>query len=417
MDIRFKNNVPYVEDQNILELTKLVPTPFYLYSQQKIMDTYLELKKTIKKEIYYSVKANSNQAIIKIFNSLGCGFDVVSIEELKRVLNINVSPSKIIFEGVGKSTDDIKYAINKNIRQINVESIEELILINQLAKNLNQVPSLGIRINPDIDSKSIKKISTGKKTDKFGIDFNKIGDVCNIIKTLQHIKVIGISCHIGSQIFEIEVFESVINKMKKALNIFHENNISINNVDLGGGFGFDYNYEISQKKLDINKLSLLVENNFNNSEIEISFEPGRYLVAGSGIIVTKILTTKKNGDINFLITDAGMQTFLRPALYNSHHKLLSLNENKEEDIYTVAGPICESSDILASNIQLPKQEIGDFLIICDAGAYGSVMASNYNSKSLPAEILVFDNQFEIIRKKQNIEDLINADVLPGWLNN
>ncbi len=413
MGLYFKDNKPFIEDQNLLELTSKVSTPFYIYSQKSIEENYNKLKRRLKREIFYSVKANSNQSIIKLLDSIGAGIDVVSVEELKRALKAKVSPSKIIFEGVGKSEKDIEFAITKNIRQINVESIEELILIDEISKKLNNITSIGIRINPDIDARSLDKISTGRRTDKFGIGFRELSNVCDIIKNSEKIKFEGLSCHIGSQIFELSTFEKFFLKMKDAVNIFKEHNLNIQHLDLGGGFGVSYSSD--NKELDFSKLALLVEKIFPDPGFEISFEPGRYLVATSGFLLTKILINKKNSDNNFLITDAGMQTFLRTAIYNSFHKIISLKKEPGEIKYHIAGPICESSDILGKDVLLPKQYRNDFLLICDVGAYGSVMASNYNSKCLPAEVLIFENKYKVIRESQTLESVINNDNIAEWL--
>ena len=413
MGIIYKNNDPYIEEQNLVELTNSIPTPFYAYSQKKINDSVLELKKNLNKDIYFSIKANSNQAIIKLINSLGVGFDVVSIEEMERALYANVSPKKIIFEGVGKSEKDIAYAINKDIKQINVESIEELQLVNNISKKINKKPYVGLRINPDIHSKSLDKISTGRKNDKFGIDFNQLNVACEILKTLNDINFIGLSCHIGSQIFQIDIFKKIFEKMKEAIEIFESNNFKINYLNLGGGFGISY--ENDSLQLNITELANLINKMFPNPSYEISFEPGRFIVARAGFIVTKILTKKQNGGVNFLITDAGMQTLIRPAMYNTFHKILPFNTKGENITYTIGGPICESSDILAKKIILPKQRKDNFLIICDVGAYGSVMSSNYNSKCLPAEILINKNQYSIIRNHESINSLIERDIIPNWL--
>ena len=411
MTITYLNNIPYLEEQNLNDLIKKIQTPFYLYSQNKITDNYKKLKKSLDSEIYFSVKSNSNQAIISHLYSLGAGFDVVSEEEILRVLNVGVSPSKIIFEGVGKTESSIRLAITKKIKQINVESIEELKTINEIALSLNTTQEIGIRINPDIDANTINKISTGRKNDKFGICFDELKNICEILKNLKNINFSSLTCHIGSQIFEIETFKNIFYKMKESINICEKNKCEIKHLDLGGGFGFDYNYK---KKFDLTQLANLIKNTFKKNEYKISFEPGRYIIANAGYLITKIITCKTNGDINFLITDAGMQTLLRPAIYNSFHKIIPFNKENDEKTYTIAGPICESSDILANNIKLPLQKKNDYLIICDVGAYGSVMSSNYNSKCLPAEVLIKENKYLIIREAENINDIIKKDIIPNW---
>ena len=412
MIILFKNKAPFIEGVNINDLAKKIETPFYVYSQKSIIEKYNNLKKTIDAEIFYAIKANSNQAIITLIRSLGAGADVVSVGELKRALNAKVEPKKIIFEGVGKSKTDIEFAITSQIKQINIESLEELEKINEIGLSLDKVVNVGIRINPDIDSKTHNKISTGKKTDKFGIDFDILPNLCTQITNYKYIKLNGISCHIGSQITDINIFEKFFLKMKKALEIFKNNNIQINYLDLGGGFGVTYQNE---NEIDLNKLSNLINKLFGDENLKISIEPGRYLVANAGVLITKILTIKKSGSINYLITDAGMQTLIRPALYNAIHKIISFEKNDDKKVYTIAGPICESSDVFSKNIELPIQETGNFLAICDTGAYGSVMASNYNSRSLPAEVLINDNKYSVIRKKEDIQKFINLDIIPDWL--
>ena len=413
MGITYKNEVPYIEEQNLIDLTKSIQTPFYVYSQTKIVDSFKEFKNILNKDIYYAIKANSNQAIIALLNSLGAGADVVSQEEMQRALSAGVSADKIIFEGVGKSKSDITNAINNNIKQINVESIEELQLVDTIAHSLNKKPRIGLRVNPDINANTLDKISTGRKTDKFGIDFDQLYRACEILKSLKNIKFEGLSCHIGSQIFDINIFEQIFKTMKQAVEIFQSNNLPINHLNLGGGFGIAY--DNTQKQLDIIKLANLINDIYPNPSFKISIEPGRYLVACAGYLITKILTSKQNGKVSFLITDAGMQTLLRPALYDSFHTILPFNREGKEMTYTIAGPICESSDILVKNIKLPKQIVDNYLIICDVGAYGSVMASNYNSKCLPAEVLVSQNQYAIIRHQERIETAIKKDIIPEWL--
>ena len=413
MIILFKNEKPFIEGICLDELTTTVATPFYVYSQKSITDAYNKLKKSFNAKIFFSVKANSNQAIISLMKSLGAGADVVSAGELERALKADISPKKIIFEGVGKSINDIEYAVHSNIRQINIESMEELNMINAVGKTLNKKIFIGVRLNPDIDSRSYYKISTGRKIDKFGIDFDLLPDICSQIKELEQIQLNGISCHIGSQIHDIKIFEKVFYKMKKATEIIKDNNLSIDHLDLGGGFGVVYNKE---KELNLRELSSLMNSVFKDVSYDISIEPGRYLVANAGVLITKILTSKSNGSVNFLITDAGMQTFLRPAIYNAFHKIVALtNSNNDKIEYTIAGPICESSDILAKKTILSQQQAGNYLAICDTGAYGSVMSSNYNTKGLPAEILVFKNSFSIIRNQEKVSSIIDRDIIPNWL--
>ena len=412
MTIFFKKEKPFIEGINLNQVIKKIDTPFYIYSQKSIIDRYKKLKLSLNSELFFSVKANSNLAILALMKSLGSGADVVSNGELIRALSVGFSASKIIYEGVGKSQHDIKFAIKKNIRQINVESIEELKLINSLGQHMKKNVNIGIRINPNIDSNTIDKITTGRKTDKFGIPISKLNKICLALKNLKNLNLKGISCHVGSQISDIEIFNKVFIKMKNAADLFEKKGFIIENLDLGGGFGISYN---GKGEINLKKLSKIKNKIFKNKNYNISFEPGRYLVAKSGSLITKILTCKKNSTINFLITDAGMHTFLRPSMYKSVHKILSFKKKGIKETYTIAGPICESSDILAKNVKLTKQKSGNYLAICDTGAYGFVMASNYNSNVLPPEVLIYKNKFHVIRKKENILKLIKKDIIPSWL--
>ena len=328
MLIDYENNYLKIENVSITELSKKYSTPFYVYSTKIINQNYNKLRSNLNSNIYYSVKANSNQAFISLFSKLGAGADVVSGEELRRSLSADVKPSKIIFEGVGKSQNDIILAIKNNIKQINVESLEELELINIVSKNLNCKANIGIRINPDVEAETDNKISTGRKSDKFGINFIEIPEVIKKINNLKNIKFIGLSCHIGSQIFSLRVYENMFKKMKQAVNIFHENNLNIENLNLGGGMGFDYT---KKKIFNINGLGKLVKKYFSNIPYNISFEPGRYLIAKSGTLITKIILIK-SGIKNFIVVDAGMNTFIRPALYNAFHNILHTFNNMRTTI-------------------------------------------------------------------------------------
>ena len=414
MNIQFLNKIPFVEGVSINHIINSCNTPFYLYSQKIITDTYNLLKDTLSSEIFFAVKANPNQAILKLMKNCGAGADVVSVGEMLRALNVGFDPNKIIFEGVGKSKEDIQYAVEKNIRLINVESISELRLVDQIGKNFNKKINVGIRLNPDIDGQTLDKISTGKKTDKFGIPLDQLQNIISLVQSCNYINLKGISCHIGSQIHDISIFEKIFETMKDAAEIALSSGIELEHVDLGGGLGI--NYEKDQNEININDLKKLIFKFFNDVSYQISFEPGRYLVAKSGMIITKILIAKENGGINFLITDAGMQTLIRPAMYGALHRIEVLHDITKTNIkYTVAGPICESSDILAKDIILPKQKINNYLAIHDTGAYGATMASNYNSRGIPGEVLINESKFSIIHQEEKIFDIINRDSIPDWL--
>ncbi len=412
--LNYKNNDPYIEGTSLHDLVQVCETPFYVYSQEKIINQVNKTKKILDKNIFYSIKSNSNQAILKLMNSLDIGADVVSVGELKRALEAGFDPNKIIFEGVGKSEQDLLYAMHKNIRLINTESLEEIKILDSLATEKNKVVDIGVRLNPDIDGETLSKISTGKKTDKFGIEIDKIDKIIELIKTCKSLNLVGISCHVGSQISKIEAYKNTFNQMKIAADKFIESGVNIKHVDLGGGF--HVKYKDSDPDFNIEMVKKELNNCFTQTKYELSFEPGRYLIAEAGITVTSIITIKNNGGINYLIVDAGMNTLIRPAMYGAHHEILAININSEEFIdYTIAGPICESSDIFSRNIKLAKQKIGDLLVIKNTGAYGKVMSSNYNSRPLPSEILVNKDKYAIVFSPEKVEKTIEADILPSWL--
>ena len=412
--LKFKNNTLFIEDTCLDDILKVCQTPFYIYSQDLIEKKVEMTKKILGNNIFFSVKSNSNQAILKIMQSLELGADVVSMGELKRSLAAGFHPNKIIFEGVGKSKEDLLYAIQKNIRLINAESLEEIKLLQALANEKNKTINIGVRLNPNIDGETLSKISTGKKTDKFGIEIDDIHEIISLVKNSSNLNLIGISCHIGSQISKIEAYKNTFVQMKKAADKFLSSGIEIKHVDLGGGFHVQY--KNGQSIFSIKDLKEELDICFNHKNYDLSFEPGRYLIAQAGVLVTSIITTKQNGGINYLIVDAGMNTLVRPAMYNAYHKIESVNNKSENEIlYAVAGPICESSDIFHKNIKLPEQKIGDILIIRDTGAYGKVMSSNYNTRSLPSEILVNKDLFAIVYSSDKIEKYINEDIIPSWL--
>ena len=412
--LTYKNNDPYIEGTSLYDLVKVCQTPFYVYSQQKIINQVNKTKEILGNNIFYSIKSNSNQAILKLMNSLDIGADVVSVGELKRALEAGFDPKKIIFEGVGKSEQDLLYAIHKDIRLINTESLEEIKLLDNLANEKNKNVDIGVRLNPDVDGETLSKISTGKKTDKFGIEFENLDKIIKLVKSCKNVNLIGISCHIGSQISKIEAYKNTFSQMKMAADKFIESGINIKHVDLGGGF--HVKYEESDPDFNIEMVKEELDNCFTQTNYELSFEPGRYLIAEAGFTVTSIVTIKNNGGINYLIVDAGMNTLIRPAMYGAHHEILAIDVKSEEIMdYAIAGPICESSDVFLKNIKLAKQKIGNLLVIKNTGAYGKVMSSNYNSRPLPSEILINNDNYAIIYSPEKIEKIIEADIIPSWL--
>ena len=416
----YKNKNLHCENINLIELSKKVGSPFYCYSSKILESKYSELTDAFKEEdllVCFSLKANSNQSIIKTFSSLGSGADVVSIGELKRALKAKIPPNKIVFSGVGKNTDEIIFAIKNKILMINVESISELKQISTQAANLNMIAPISLRVNPDIEAGGNEKISTGKKQDKFGISIKEAIDVYELASNLDNIEIKGIDVHIGSQINDLEPFEKTFNSIVETITKLKDKNIDIDIIDIGGGIGINYTDE---KALNIKDYAALVSKKLGSLNKKIIIEPGRFLTAESGILVTKIIYIKENESKKFIIVDAAMNDFIRPSLYGSLHNALPIIENDKErpiESYDVVGPICETGDFFIKDFKASQLLERDLLAITNVGAYGSVLSSNYNSRPSIAEIIIKDDSYSVIKKRQDIEEMIDQDSLADWQEN
>ena len=398
----------FIENTSVLNIIKKNKTPFYLYSAKQIKENYINFAKTFKNVnplICFAAKANTNLAIMRMLGKLGSGADVVSGGELLKALKAGIKPSKIVFSGVGKTEEELKLAIKNKILLINVESESEAVLVNNIGKNYNKIISIGFRINPNIDAKTHKKISTGKAENKFGISIKNFFSFYKKIKKFKNLKVNAISVHIGSQILSDAPYKKTLDVLSK---VIRDLNIKLKYVDLGGGFGIKYNK--NDKQVDLNNYAKLVHNFKKKLNCNIIFEPGRSLIGNTGILVSKIQYIKKGLNQNFIIIDAGMNDFMRTALYDASHDIVPIikrNKKNHEPIEFV-GPICETSCKFVKYKKYQRIKEGDFVAITNVGAYGSSLSSNYNTKPLIAEILVSKNNYKIIRKKQNLLKLINA---------
>lgn len=416
----YKNKNLHCENINLIELSKKVGSPFYCYSSKILESKYSELTDAFKEEdllVCFSLKANSNQSIIKTFSSLGSGADVVSIGELKRALKAKIPPNKIVFSGVGKNTDEIIFAIKNKILMINVESISELKQISTQAANLNMIAPISLRVNPDIEAGGNEKISTGKKQDKFGISIKEAIDVYELASNLDNIEIKGIDVHIGSQINDLEPFEKTFNSIVETITKLKDKNIDIDIIDIGGGIGINYTDE---KALNIKDYAAVVSKKLGSLNKKIIIEPGRFLTAESGILVTKIIYIKENESKKFIIVDAAMNDFIRPSLYGSLHNALPIIENDKErpiESYDVVGPICETGDFFIKDFKTSQPLERDLIAITNVGAYGSVLSSNYNSRPSIAEIIIKDDSYSVIKKRQDIEEMIDQDSLADWQEN
>ena len=407
------NNL-FIENISFESLAEKYGTPCYVYSKASLVNEFKEYKDVFKDyantTICYSVKANSNLSILNIFNSLGSGFDIVSEGELDRIKKIGADPNKVVFSGVAKSYEEIKKAIEFGICFFNVESFDELEQINRIAEEIGTKARISIRVNPDIDPKTHPYISTGLKTSKFGIAIEDSYEAFKSAFKMKNIDVVGIDSHIGSQIFELKSFEDSLIRLEELYKKLTKIGINIRYIDIGGGLGIKYkDDEIPPAKIDF---ADKIKNIMKNINCNLVLEPGRSLVGNAGFLITKVLYNKTSNDKNFLIVDAGMNDILRPSLYGAYHKVSkSIQSFENEKIYDVVGPICETGDVISYNTPLNDIRLGDNLIIHSAGAYGSVMSSNYNSRPKVCEVLVSGDDSHLIRKKETIGQILQNEVI------
>ncbi|GHM59027.1 MAG: diaminopimelate decarboxylase [Candidatus Mesenet longicola] len=400
---------------SLLDIAVEVGTPFYCYSLNSICKNYREFADNIPGSmICYAVKANPNIAIIKAIANMGGGADVVSGGEIRRAMAAGVPVDKIVFSGIGKTREEIEFALENNIYQINAESKEELELINQVASSKGIKASVAIRVNPNIDAKTNDKITTGLKTNKFGIPEEYIDEI--FAKDFSNINLLGISVHIGSQISNLNIFLDVIKKIKVIISRIEKLEHKILRIDLGGGLGITYANDDNIPS--ITEYTRLLRENICNLGYKIICEPGRAIVGNAGVLVTKVLYTKSNDVVKHVVVDAGMNDLIRPALYGSKHRIVLVKKNKNlpEEEVDIVGPICESDDVFAYKYKMQQVTSGDMLAICDVGAYGASMSSTYNSRPLIPEVLVNGNQFAIIRKRGSYEEMLSQDIMPNWEN-
>ena len=388
------------------ELANKYQTPYYVYDFDHITTQYTQLKESFrarKSLIAYAVKANSNLSVIKHLANLGAGADCVSIGEVKRALKAGIPSYKIIFSGVGKSDDEIKEALNLDILLINVESAEELNRVETISKELNKVARISIRVNPNIDPKTHPYISTGLHENKFGVDIDTAKRMYIQCKNSESLEPTGIHCHIGSQLTQLQPIKDAVKIVADLVRNLKAIKIELSFMDVGGGLGIVYKdetlidtYEYTQSILDV----------MFGLDLTVICEPGRSIVGNTGVFVTKVLYEKVNGNKRFIIVDGAMNDLIRPALYNAYHRIEVLNDNKEFSDCNLVGPVCESGDFFAKNIELPKTNHNDLIAIYSAGAYGFTMASNYNTRGRVAEIAVENGVDRLIRKRETFEDLI-----------
>jgi diaminopimelate decarboxylase len=406
----YKENRLYCEEVPVETIAAEVGTPFYLYSASTIERHYRVFEEAFAGAnhlICFSVKSNSNLAVLKLMATMGAGADIVSGGELYRALKAGIKPEKIVFSGVGKREDEIRFALDSGILMFNVESSEELETINRIAGDMNRKAQVSLRVNPDVDPKTHPYISTGMKKNKFGIPVTEAVSLYRKAATMDNIVAMGVDCHIGSQLTSTEPFGEAVAKLMELVNVLESDGISIRYIDVGGGLGIVYDKE--SPPLPSNYAETILEAT-GNSDRTLIFEPGRVIVGNAGILVTKVLYNKKGSTKNFIIVDAAMNDLIRPSLYDVYQEVRTvIRSDREEVVADIVGPICESTDFLARDHMLPRVDSGDLLAVMSAGAYGFPMASQYNSRPRCAEVMARGDKYQVIRDRETHEDLVMGE--------
>lgn len=415
-NISYKQDQLFVEDVAVSEITNSLRTPFYVYSRTVIEENFGRFKRSLEgldSMICYSVKANSNLSVLETIAKLGGGADVVSLGEYKRALIAGIDPRKIVFSGVGKQDFEIAEILKSSLLQFNIESVSELEMINKIASRLNKEAPIAFRVNPDIDAGTHENISTGKADNKFGIPISDAVEIYQYASKLEKIKIVGIDVHIGSQISDLNAFRQTFEHLEKLIYELKNINIELENIDIGGGLGIKYTDDDLEP--DLQEYGGLVKRILGNLSCRIIFEPGRYIVGNSGILVTKVLHSKMSQNKSFLVTDAGMNDFSRTALYGATHRLIPLSKKKRgEEVYDVVGPVCETTDTFLKNYLVEKAEEGDFFAFLDVGAYGAVLSSEYNTRPLVPEVMIYKKRFEIVRTRPTYDEIFDKEAIPTW---
>ena len=404
--MKYINKKLTIENVKVQNIAKKFGTPAYCYSYNQLKKNINNFKSSFisfAPLICFAIKSNTNVNLISEIRKLGLGADVVSMGELMKALKAGIKPNKIVFSGVGKTVEEIKYAINKKILLINAESKSEIFEIERIAKKNKKSVNVGVRLNPNVDAKTLSQISTGKKENKFGVSEK---DFLELVKYINKSKFVNLKClsvHIGSQILDVKPYENMLKALDK---IIKKTNHSFEYIDLGGGMGIDY--KNNKKVLNLKKYSQSIKKFLKNNNSKIIFEPGRSIVGNIGILVSKVTYIKEGHKKNFIILDVAMNDLMRPALYNSIHRILPATKSRKisNKTYEFVGPICESTDKFLTTKNFQKLDEKDLIVICDVGAYGISLSSNYNVRPKPIEILIKNSKINVINKRQKLVDLI-----------
>jgi diaminopimelate decarboxylase len=410
---QYRNQVLHCEDLSLRDLAETWDTPLYIYSYATLkrhLETFDRSFGDLPHLTCFSVKANSNLAIINLFSRWGAGTDIVSGGELFRALRAGVDPGKVVYSGVGKTPDEIAYALEADILMLNVESEQELSAINEQARKMGVRARIALRVNPEVDPKTHPYISTGMKKNKFGLDVDAALENYRTARKLPHLEVVGVDCHIGSQLTELAPFRDALQRIKTLTLRLKDQGFNIQYLDMGGGLGITYDQEEPPEPAEYAQVFM---DELKSLDCTLILEPGRVITGNAGVLLTRVLYTKKSPAKNFLIVDAGMNDLIRPSLYGSFHRIVPVVKDDGRDQITVdvVGPICESGDFLARDRSMPVVQPGELLAVMSAGAYGFSMSSNYNSRCRAAEVLVKEDKAYLIRDREDYEDLVRGEVI------
>ena len=415
----YRSGVLHAENVPVPQIAQAVGTPFYCYSTATLEQQFRAFAEAMPERalIAYAVKANGNLAVIRTLGRMGAGADVVSAGEFKRALAAGIPASKIVFSGVGKTKAEMALALSAGLHQFNVESEGELQALSDVAHAQNVVAPIALRINPDVDAKTHAKISTGKSENKFGIPWTSAREIYARAKAMPGLKIVGVAVHIGSQITDLEPFRAAFARVGELVRVLRGDGHSIRRVDLGGGLGVPYAPGDTQPAP--RDYGAIVREAVASLDADLIVEPGRFLTAGAGILVTQLLYLKQGENRRFAVVDAGMNDLIRPALYEAWHDIIPVQEPAKGAArlaYDVVGPVCESTDLFARDRELPKLSEGDLVAILTAGAYGAVLASGYNARPPAPEILVRGGDFAVVRPRLTVEAMMAEERMPAWLN-
>ncbi len=416
----YRDGTLFAEDVSVAEIAASVGTPFYCYSTatlERHFRLFDEALDGMEHLVCYAMKAASNQAILKTLAALGAGMDVVSGGEYARAIAAGVPGERIVFSGVGKTAEEIRAALVGGLRQFNVESEPEMAVINAVALDLGVVAPITVRVNPDVDAKTHAKIATGKSENKFGIPISRAREVYTHAASLKGLKVVGIDVHIGSQLTELEPFRQAYEKVAQLTEELRNDGHEIIRLDLGGGLGIPYERSNEAPPLPT-EYGALIRETLGHLGCEIEIEPGRLIAGNAGIMVSKVIYVKQGEDREFMIVDGAMNDLIRPAMYEAHHDIIAVTEpapGVDQQRFDIVGPVCETGDTFAKERVMAPVAADDLIAFRSAGAYGAVMASEYNSRPLIPEVLVKGDQFAVIRRRPSLEEMINRDSIPEWL--